>query len=293
MSASDRWSSLFHAARAGARVAEDLEAKLEAAVEAGRAAYPEVSLDPAAFVAHLAKHLPEDAAASLASLNSADLYLACACGRGDDAALRAFESRYMARLPIYLARMRASATLIDDVGQVIRGKLFVPSEGKAPRIDGYTGRAPLERWVRTVAVNSALTLMRGAKGAEADADAHERLDALATPPDAEVDYMRLRYRAEFEAALRDAFASLDARERNVLRLQFFHELNIDGIGAAYGVHRATAARWIASTREKLLEQTRRLLRERLKISASEFDSVVALMQSRLDISLHGLIGSKA
>ena len=71
----------------------------------------------------------------------------------------------------------------------------------------------------------------------------------------------------------------------MLRLRLLDGLNIDQIGGIYGVHRATVARWIASAREQVLAGTRRELENMLDISDSEFDSLVKLVQSRIDLSI--------
>ncbi|MEM9461696.1 MAG: transcriptional regulator, partial [Myxococcota bacterium] len=64
---------------------------------------------------------------------------------------------------------------------------------------------------------------------------------------------------------------------------------IDRIGAIYGVHRATAARWIARARAQLLEGTRAEFAARTSVSAEHCDSLFALMRSQLDVSLPGLL----
>ena len=64
-----------------------------------------------------------------------------------------------------------------------------------------------------------------------------------------------------------------------------YDLSIDAIGAAFGVHRATAARWLLRAREALVAQTRARLASRLSMTVTEIDSVIELVQSRLDASV--------
>jgi RNA polymerase sigma-70 factor (ECF subfamily) len=112
---------------------------------------------------------------------------------------------------------------------------------------------------------------------------------LGAGADLEVDYLKGHYRAVFEAALKETLTELPVQQRNVLRLSFVEGLSIDEIGALHGVHRATAARWIAAAREAILDGTRRRLRSDLSLSDSEFDSVVRLVQSQLEVSLRGAL----
>jgi len=64
------------------------------------------------------------------------------------------------------------------------------------------------------------------------------------------------------------------------------------MGALYGVHRATAARWAVAAQEALLEKTRRRLTERLRLTHSQLDSVLRLISSKLDINLSRLLRSR-
>ena len=66
--------------------------------------------------------------------------------------------------------------------------------------------------------------------------------------------------------------------------------SIDQIGSLYGVHRATAARWLTNAREELGARIRAGLAERLEIGESQVDSIVALVTSRIELSLERLLG---
>src|SRR5439155_27001611 len=97
-------------------------------------------------------------------------------------------------------------------------------------------------------------------------DGDAELDRLVgADPDPETALLRARYASAANEALREAFASLDARERNLLRQHFVDRLSIDDLGPLYGVHRATVARWLERAREALEARTRKLLMERLDV----------------------------
>jgi RNA polymerase sigma-70 factor, ECF subfamily len=100
-----------------------------------------------------------------------------------------------------------------------------------------------------------------------------------------LDQMKAEYRTEFATSLREAIAELTAEDRTLLRQQIVDGLSIDALGAAYGVHRATAARWINRARGALVAATRTRLAARLAVSVEEIDSVIRLVQSRLDASV--------
>ena len=48
-------------------------------------------------------------------------------------------------------------------------------------------------------------------------------------------------------------------------------MTITEIGALYRVHASTVARWIARSRQTILDQTRRLLRDRLRLGTQELE----------------------
>jgi RNA polymerase sigma-70 factor (ECF subfamily) len=77
--------------------------------------------------------------------------------------------------------------------------------------------------------------------------------------------------------------------RAVLRMSVVDGLSIDEIGAVYGVHRATAARWVQRACNTLYGETRTLMTERLALTATELDRVTALIQSQLSLNLSQLL----
>jgi RNA polymerase sigma-70 factor (ECF subfamily) len=91
--------------------------------------------------------------------------------------------------------------------------------------------------------------------------------------------------------LQDAFGRLTPRERNLLRQQVIHGLNIDQVGAIYRVHRTTAFRWIEKARKSLLRETRASLMARLKVGSGEFLSIMRVVQGDLDVSVRRLLVS--
>ena len=96
--------------------------------------------------------------------------------------------------------------------------------------------------------------------------------------------MKEKYRGEFSAAFRRAIAKLELRERNLLRQHYLDELSLEDVASLYRVHRATAARWLSSARSGLLALTRQELAAALGLPAHEVDSLMRLLQSRLDFS---------
>jgi len=270
---------------AAAAPSEELEACLQSLWDAGRTTWPRVEFGSAEFVADVAARVgPEEAdPKSLARLYASDLYLACACSRRLPHAVAYFERHFISRVPAYVGRLDPAGTLADEVAQELRTRLLLPKADAQAQIGDYSGRGNLAGWLRVVALRAALRLRRSQ---------HRLGVGIAVPsvsfgrgPDLERDYLRVRYRGEYEAAFRAALGVLESDERLFLKLHYVDGLNIDRIGAIYQLHRSTVARRLANHRRKLLELTRNSLRERLGLSDSDFGSVMALVRSQMVVSL--------
>lgn len=278
-------AQLGRAADDEGRLGELLSQKLATAARA----WPTVALSPDLFARALAEriHSDEDPFAALAQLREADVYLAAASAIDAPGALQAFESALLARVPVYLSRISANPTIIDEVKQALRVKLFVAGAGRTPRIRQYSGRGALDSWICAAAIRTARDLHRADQRRHSDGD--DDLDVLAASDDPELEALRTRYRAEFRAALRESIAALEPRQRTLLRLHFFERLTTVELARLYGVNQSTASRWLATAREAVLTGVRDRLRNKLGVSTGEFDSLVALLHSRLDLSFSLLL----
>jgi RNA polymerase sigma-70 factor, ECF subfamily len=256
-------------------------AKMQELIDRARAVWPELELDEAGFAAHVASVAGDT---PVGDLHAGDLWLAFGCASGDAAALAAFDREVLSQTGMLLGRVQPKPELVDEVRQALRHKLLLAAPGSRPRIAEYAGRGPLQAWVRVTAVRTALDLLR-AQGVRSGADVEPDDLARDTSDSPELEYVKERYRPQFKAAFQDALRSLDAEQRNVLRLHVVEGLNIDEIGALFKVHRSTVARWIAAARNQVLAEARDRLRAELGLSAGEFDSLAGVVRSQLDLSV--------
>jgi RNA polymerase sigma-70 factor (ECF subfamily) len=270
-----------------------LEAWLANAVETARRAWPDLAVPTEVFVAHLATRLRDDdpPLETLAKMHVTDLYLACACARGDAAAITAFDARCFRDVSSALRAMKLDDALLDEVTQQLRVQLFVAHSDAVPDIALYRGVGELRLWVRTVGVRAAFRVLRRERRATGDAEA-TLLSIASEADDPELEQLKARSAADFKAAFLEAVAALGARERNLLRHHIVDGLTVEQVGRIYRVHRATAARWIAAARERLMRSTQRNLRARLELDAAQIASLVRLVRSQLDISICRVLGSQ-
>ena len=246
-----------------------------------RTAWPQLTLDEAGFAAHVARYLP---GAGGAALHAGDLFLAWACAQGDPQALAEFDRLFVAvETPRAVAHLKLPASTQDELKQLVRQRLLVSEGGRPPRIAEYSGRGPLSTWVRVATVRTALNLRRGQRRA-AQAEEHALPEALVTA-DPELAMLRDRYRGELSRATRDAFVLLTEAERTLLRLHVVEELSLDAMALLYRVGRSSVHRRLAAARERVLQETRGLLVERLKVDPAELDSLLELLRSQVDVSI--------
>jgi RNA polymerase sigma-70 factor (ECF subfamily) len=253
----------------------------------GEAAWPTVRLERDALTAQLARVAAGPDAGSEA-LHAADLYLVCACLLGDRAALAAFDEHFLRPVDRYVSNVDGSAAFADEVRQKMREELLVAPPGAIPKLAAYSGRGPLGGWLRVVAVRRALNLRR-ARGPEGTLDASLAAGVPSAEPDPELDYLKALYKNEFRDAFRAALARLDAEQRNAVRVHHLDGLSLDETAVVCRVSRATVARWLAQARAQILTDTQRQLRERLRVDASTMQSILRLVQSQLDLSLHAYL----
>ena len=265
-----------------------LEATLGRLVDVAAAAWPTLSIDRPALARLIAERVGPDRLA-VAEAAVIELALARACAAGDATAIAALERDYLAGIPAGLGHMKLPAAVIDDVVQLTRTRLLVAEPGATPRILDYAGQGRLRGLVQVVAARAALDHTRG-KARFASDDGLADLAAIADDP--ELQYLKAHYRDAWKVAFTAAAGDLDARDRNLLRLHHLAGVTLEQLAAIYGVHRATAVRWLGDVRRRLLTGTRTRLGATLAVSSEELDSILALIGSRLEASVGRLLADE-
>jgi RNA polymerase sigma-70 factor (ECF subfamily) len=256
----------------------------DALVAGARRAWPTVAFDEAALAAFIGVRISgTDLAAALAAAPAGDLAISAMCEAQEPTAHAAFDE-ILAEVDAAGAATRAPKDLVQDVKQILRVQLLVKKPDKPPGISGYKGTGPLRGWVR---ITASRELIRHLKKKKREAPIEPSLeDALVgASSDPMLSQLKAEYRTEFATALKEAIAGLSAEDRTLLRQSIVEQLSIDAIGAAFGVHRATAGRWLQRARAALVTGTRARLAARLAMPVEQIDSVIRLVQSRLDASM--------
>ena len=239
---------------------------------AAQAAWPGVEVSREDFEAWVAARGSSEAS------NGSDLYVCCACVRGDPAALKAFEARYFPALTRVLGRF---VTSVDDVLQELRERLFMGTTHGRAKLAEYTGRGGVDRWLRAVAVRLALKSTRSKKN-----QAHETLgsDDFLVSDDPQLAHLKGVYKAEFKKAFGDALASLEPELQTYLRLYYLDGLGLAELATLFQVSQPTVSRRLSRAREQVLEVTLGALKKNLSVSVEELESIMRLIQSKLSVT---------
>lgn len=274
-------------------VSPRLREALDTALSLGRSAWPGICLTNEDFVQWVASKLEQGApgealepALSRLHLHAQELFLACACARRDAAAIAHFERCYMPEVVAVAARFDALPVAREDVLQRMREKLFLRDP---PSLAGYAGNGDLFAWVRAASLHLLINIV--ARESREQPTERAFLEAVVnTSADAEAAYLKEACRVEFEDAFRASIERLTSRERILLRYAFTDQLSVEDIGAIFRVHRATAARWVAKARERLVRGTRAELMNRLRVSEADAASIVRAALSRMGTTLLQRLG---
>ncbi len=250
-------------------------------------AHPDVVVGFERFAAAMATRLGDGATVSAIEALHHDVVLAVAAEHGDARAIAACDELCNREVDFAASRLRATPTQADDVRSELRRLLFTADGQRPAAIATYTGKGDLRGYARVIAARALSRRMQ--RDAREEPLEDDLLDRLGSSLDPDVAMMREQYRPEVDAAFRTALAALSERARAVLRYSLLDGWTIDTIGERYGVHRATASRWITGAREELGRGIRAELARRLAIDESQVDSIVALVTSRIEVSLDKLL----
>jgi RNA polymerase sigma-70 factor (ECF subfamily) len=267
-----------------------LSVELSDLVDAARKAWPGVMIDEAELVRTLAEHPKADTPGAIGADAAIDAALALACGRGDKAALSAFDAIVADVVPGALAHMKLSADRVDEVAQRVRERLLVPTEDGPPRIARYAARGAIRGLVAVVAARIAIETTRSDKR-ERPGDEPADVPGDAVSP--ELALVKEEYRAAFRGAFARAVGEIDAHDRNLLRLHLASGVTLPELAKMYGVDRATIVRRLARIREAIFNTTKRTLKAELRIDEREFESLLGIVRSKMDVSVMSLLRDDA
>jgi RNA polymerase sigma-70 factor, ECF subfamily len=274
-------------------VSESLTSTLERAYTTARAMWPSVVVTSERFAAEVARRLGAELSPSrLASMCAVDVYLAIACLDGDEQAIRILEREYLIEVDHAARKTGATDEQAIDVRGHLHRILFVAEPGRGAGLAEFNGRGDLRGYLKVIATRELIRIVsRGRRehtieplldSFDLSFDLGFGLDLARAP---ELSLMRARYGSIISQVMRAAVEELAERPRALLRYSLVGGWSIDRIAALYGIHRATAARWLAAARDALADSMRAKISAQLVMPVDDVDSIVRLVRSQIDVSL--------
>lgn len=202
-----------------------------------------------------------------------DLYLAFRCQAGAPFAIQVLERDFLTLLKRVIARVERNTSFVEEVHQECRLRLLA---GAPPALASYSASGPLGAWLRVSALRTALNMKK--------ADACWRRRASAQPDLPVVRACERNCYPAVQAAVEQAIAGLDPKQRVALRLFYFDGHDVERIAEMFEVHRATIARWLAEARRNLCSCVLAHVRETLGLTLEEAHLEVASIYREIDLS---------
>lgn len=259
-------------------------------LDQARAAWPEVVVAPGELARYLAERFPRpgevEPMRALQNWHAADLVLACGCVSADAAAIAGFMRTYLPVIRATLRKLQLGAALAEDVEQTILRRLLVADDHGPCLLQRYSGLGRLSAWLRVVSSRIGRRMLEQEKMLVPTGD-ERLLDALAEPgKQLELAAAKGAYRAAFKQAFRRALGALEPRDALMLRQRYVDGLGLAQMGAIHRVHHTTIHRRLEALRAALFERTRLHLQEELGIGSADCESVMRMIQSTFEITLH-------
>lgn len=263
-----------------------LEQRLNALLQQARTVYPNVAIAPEHFAEELGRRTLADE--NLDQLSKrivvADLYLAAGCLHGDSKSQSHVHGMLRNLAAVHLCKLDRSPGFADDVVQELTEHMILAPSGANQRLARYSAQGSLGAFLRVSLVRTGQDLLRRRKP-EGNAD------AVAAPgPTPEIEHVKHRYAREFETALQSALHALQPTERAMLREHYLQSVTLEDLATRYGSSRATIARRLAATKRQIVEATLQALRLDPSSSAAPGAELLALVESRLVLSLSRHLG---
>lgn len=207
----------------------------------------------------------------LMQLNSQELCFAIACAQGDESAWDEFMRDYRGFLRSVAHQLTRNETLAEELVEMAWSELYGLREVEGKRVSkfsAYSGKGSLKGWLRAVLFQLSVDRHRR-QGKYVQPEEEQDLERLAAPvkhaSEKKVDLSE-RYQLATHKALTESIISLDSRMKVVLSYYYYDDLTLKQIGQVFGVHEATASRWVQKIQQDIRQSVEKFLKQEYKFN---------------------------
>jgi RNA polymerase sigma-70 factor len=220
-----------------------------------------------------------------------DLFLATACARGDRIAWEYFADDY---LPL-LHRMAAQACGQFQEGEDVAQEIVASLIADKTKIATYDGRGSLAGWLRVAVSHAAIDRFRRKRREvsldEPDGPSRDEPSAAPLSNQGE-EALDSPWGSVLAKMLEAEIRNLPARDRLILSLYYIENVPLKIIGRQFGVHEATASRWLDKLRRGVRKSVERELRGKYGIRPGELNSLWQWVAEHEKFSLKEVLGPR-
>ena len=157
----------------------------------------------------------------------------------------------------------------------------------------YNGRGSLAGWLRVTVAHAAIDRLRRSKRQVSLEEMLERGREPAVgnsaPHYREEENLDSRWGIVLVELLAQEIERLTSRDRLLLGLYYLDGVPLKMIGMQFGVHEATASRWLETLRRNIRKQVEKQLRKKYRMSSRDLRSVWRWASEEGAPSLEGLL----
>jgi RNA polymerase sigma-70 factor, ECF subfamily len=255
--------------------------------------YPTIRLDFKLFLARIQEIVGEATAGkdstgvtdchgwrlAFSALHHEDLFLALACVQGDRVAWECFAESFLPLIRRFAGGSCKNLEEQEDLAQEIVTVLMAGVEAeKATKLARYNGRGSLAGWLRVTVAHAAIDRFRRSKRLISLEEMLEHgkeptARGKGAPHYREEEKVDSRWGAVLAELLAQEIERLASRDRLLLRLYYLDGVPLKMIGGQFGVHEATASRWLETLRRNIRKRVEKQLRKKYGMSSRDLRSV--------------------
>lgn len=242
--------------------------------------YPTVQLSFEVFQARVDEilsremRLPDETSRlkAFVQIHHEDLFLAIACSRDDRVAWEHFADDYLPVLRHFAAQACGDPGEGEDLAQEITAKMLKEKN----RLAGYNGRCSLAGWLRVAVSHAAIDRFRRRQRQVSLEDLQERGIQIAVVDSGKQDEgeaLDAQWGPVVSSVANEKISKLSARDRLLLGLYYLRGVPLKTIGRQFGIHEATASRWLERLRQEIRKQVEHELRKKHGLRPNEIQSL--------------------
>jgi len=270
--------------------------------------YPTIQQDLDVFAAHVEQimhRMPEaEGAASFqgdcnawlvgfSRLHHMDLYLALACSRGDRIAWEYFADDYLPLVQRFALQVCRNSTEGEDLAQELVVNLL-PAPGREAKLASYNGRGSLAGWLRVAVAHAAIDRFRRSRRQvsldELEEQNRERPAHFQRASENGVEErLDSHWGPVLSKLLCEELQRLQPRDRLLLSLYYVQGVPLREIGRQFGVHEATASRWLEHLRRGIRKRVEREIKRHHGLGSRDLQSLWRWVSEEEGLALEKLL----